>query len=153
MILAAVLLGLCQILTMFGLCLFLRHFFNAKQAEMEAKAERALRDWVEAPEAGKPSKLALALEAAGAVVGSAAARSIMGNLKQDASSMAKVANGVSDELSGRANPIMGLLTGGKRGKGAAVMRLAEMLGPMFGAKGNGAGTVPGGEYTGRRHKE
>lgn len=153
MILTVILLMICQVITTLGACLLLRHFFNAKQADIEARAERALRDWVEAPEPGKPSKLAAALDAMGAVVGSAAARSLMASVKQDASSITKVANGAIDELAGQQNPLLGLLAGGKRGKGAAVLRLAEMLGPMLGAKGNGAGNTPGAEYTGRRHRE
>lgn len=139
MIAAAILLGVCQIITMLGCVLLLRKLINAKQAEMEARAEKALRDWIDAPEAGKPSKLALMLDAAGAVVGSATARSLMASLKQDASAQAHVANGIADTLQSQQNPVLGLLTGGKRGKGAAVLRLAEMLGPMFaGGKGNGA---------------
>ena len=140
MILTVVLVGVCQIITMLGCVLLLRRIINAKQAELEAKAERMLRDWVESPEEGKPSKLGVTLDAMGAVVGSAAARSLMASIKQDASSMAKVANGAADVLQAQQNPIMGLL-GGKRGRGAAVMRLAELLGPMLASnKGNGATT-------------
>lgn len=137
MLAAVILLGVCQIIGMFGACLLLRHIINAKQAELEEKAERALRDWVEASEEGKPSKLALLLDSAGAVVGSAAARSIMASLKQDSSSVAQVANSAAGALQGQTNPIMALLGSGKRGKGAAVARLTEMLAPMFGGGGNG----------------
>jgi hypothetical protein len=156
MLFAAILLGICQIVSMLGACLLFRMMVNAKQAEIEARAEKALRDWVESPKEGEPSKLAITLDAMGAVVGSAAARSLMASLKQQSSSVAKVANGISDEVGGATNPIMGLLMGGKRGKGAAVMRLAELIGPMLGggAKDNGNGTASGGsEYTGRRHHE
>lgn len=141
MIFAAILLGVCQIITMLGCVLLLRRLINAKQAEIEERAERALRDWVESPEAGKPSKLAVMLDAAGAVVGSAAARSLMASLKQDASAQAHVANGISDTLQAQQNPVLGLLTGGKRGKGAAVLRLAEMLGPMLAGSGKGNGAT------------
>jgi len=140
MIFAAVLLSICQIVSIFGACLVLRHVINAKQAEIEAKVERALREWVESPEPGKPSKLALVLDSAGAVVGSAAARSLMASMKQDVSSVAHVANGASDLITAQQNPLVGMLTGGKRGKGAALMRLAELIGPMLGGKGSGNGT-------------
>lgn len=141
MIVAAILLGVCQIITMLGGVLLLRRLINAKQAELEEKAERALRDWVESPEAGKPSKLAVTLDAAGAVIGSAAARSLMASLKQDASAQAHVANGMVETLQAQQNPVLGLLAGGKRGKGAAVMRLAELLGPMLAGAGKGNGAT------------
>lgn len=140
MIIAAILLGISQVITTFGACLLLRKFLNAKQAEIEARAERALRDWVESPKEGQPSKLAVMVDAMGAVVGSSAARSLRASLQQEASSVAQVANGAADQLQAQANPLLGILAGGKRGKGAALMRLAEMLGPAFlGNKHNGDG--------------
>ena len=136
-IICALLLAVCQIITMLGACLLFRRFFNAKQAEIEARAEAALREWVEAPE-GQASKAALLVASMGKVVGDEAARAIMARFKQDASSTAQVANGISEPLLAQQNPIMALLTGGRRGKGSAVMRLAELLGPMLlGGKGQG----------------
>lgn len=112
-------------------------------------------EWFDHPE-GQPHKAAQVIDAAGAVIGSAAARSIMASLGADASHAARAANGAADMLQAQQNPLLGLLAGGKRGKGAAVMRLAEMLGPMLSGGGNhnGNGAPPGGaEYTGRRHRE
>lgn len=95
----------------------------------------ALRhDWLDHAE-GQPHKLSQAIEAMGVVVGSAAARSIMASLNADASHAARAANSASDGIEGARNPILGLLAGGKRGKGAAVLRLAELLGPMLGSAG------------------
>jgi hypothetical protein len=107
------------------------------------------REWFSAPE-GEPHKAAKVLDAAGSVVGAAAARSIMASLGADASHAARAANGAADILQAQQNPLMALLSGGKRGKGAAVMRLAEMLGPMLGGnKLNGGASV----YEGRKHHE
>jgi hypothetical protein len=143
MIIAAILLGICQIVTVFGACWMLRRFFNAKQAEIEAKAEAALRSWIElqGENHDQPSKLALVLDSAGAVVGSAAARSLMASLKQSTSAPAQVANGIAEPMLAQQNPLLAMLTTGKRGKGAAVLRLAEMLGGVLGKpsdSGNGS---------------
>lgn len=91
-------------------------------------------EWLDHAE-GQPHKLSQAVEAMGAVVGSAAARSIMASINADASHVARAANIASDGLEGARNPLLGLLAGGKRGKGAAVLRLAELLGPMLGSAG------------------
>lgn len=96
-------------------------------------------EWFTAPEAGKPHKAALVLDAAGAVVGSAAARSIMASLSADASHTARAANGVSEQIEAHNNPLLGLLSGGKRGKGAAVARLAALLMPALSGGGREAG--------------
>jgi len=142
-ILTVVLFGVCQIITVFGACLLLRHFINAKQAELEQRAEKALRSWVEAEAEGKPSKLAVMLDATGAVIGSAVARSIMASLNVDQSHMAKVANGLTDQLQAEQNPVLALLAGGKRGKGAAIMKLAQILGPMLAGAGANHGSDGG----------
>lgn len=146
MIVAAILLGVCQIITPLGLCLFLRHIINAKQHEIEQKAEAVMREWLTAPE-NQPSKAALLIDKAGSIIGAAAARSIMSSINSEKSHVARVANGVADELQGAQNPILGLLAGGKRGKGAAVMQLAGMLqgilapsGKVDSSSDNGAGS-------------
>jgi hypothetical protein len=90
------------------------------------------------------------LDGMGTVVGSAAAKSLMASLKQTAGATANVANSVSDQLQAQGNPLLAMLTAGKRGKGAAVLRLAEMLGPMFAGKNGHSAEEP---YTGRRHHE
>lgn len=137
---AVLLFGVTEVLCTLCLCLWLRHILNAKQAEIEEKAEQALRDWVQPQEGNKPSKLAEMLSATGSVIGSAAAQSIMASMSASNSQAARQANGLADEALARKNPALGLLTGGKRGKGAAIMRLGELLGDMF----NGAGGAPSG---------
>lgn len=132
MILAALFVGFCQILTTVCVCLWIRHTVSHKQAEIERRAERAFQEWFTQPEPDKPSKFALLIHEAGTVIGSAAARSIMASLQADNSHVARVANGLSDELQAKQNPLVGLLAGGKRGKGAALMRLAELLGAGLG---------------------
>ncbi len=147
---AALLLGFSQILAVLALSRMIRRIINAKQAEIEARAEAALHKWLDAQEGGKPSKMAEVLDAGGTVIGLAAARSIMGALSAEKSHTARAANGMADEIVGAQNPILGLLSGGKRGKGAALARLAEVLGPMLmggrpngdnGAQSSGAGSV------------
>lgn len=140
MLLVAILFGIIQILCCVSFCVFLRWFFNAKQAEVESRLETAFREWVEQPEPGKPSKLAETTAAVGAVIGQAAAQSIMASLNAERSHLARVANGAADELQGQQNPLVALLAGGRRGKGAAVLRLAEMLGGMVGRNHNGSST-------------
>jgi hypothetical protein len=152
MIVAVILLCLCQIVTTFAAVLMLRRIINAKQAELEWRAEKALQSWIamQGDNKDQPSKLAMMLDGMGAVIGSAAARSLMASLKQSASAPAQVAGGVSDQLMAQGNPILAMLTAGKRGKGAAVLKLAEMLGPMFASKNGSSADEP---YQGRRHRE
>jgi hypothetical protein len=128
---------------------------NAKQAEIEAKAEKALHDWMDPGEGNTPSKFAQVVDATGSVIGSAAARSIMASLNAEASHTARAANTATDLLQAQANPIMGLLAGGKRGKGAAIQRLMDTVGPMLMGGNHNATSSPGGadEYKGRRHHE
>ncbi len=151
MIYAAVLLCVCQIVTTIGACLIIRRIINAKQAEIERRAENALQSWIalQGENKDQPSKLAMMLDGMGAVIGSAAARSLMASLKQSTSAPAQVANSASDQLLAQANPLLAILTAGKRGKGAAVLRLAEMLGPMFANKNGSAEET----YQGRKHRE
>jgi hypothetical protein len=148
-IIAAILLGIVQIIAAYGLSLLIRRTINEKQAQLEARAEEAIRKWVEPQGEGKPSKLAEVLDVGGAVIGAAAARSIMGALGAEKSHTARAANDLADQIQGEQNPILGLLAGGKRGKGAAIAKLAQMIGPML-AKQNG-GADGASEYHGRRH--
>lgn len=151
MIVAAILLGVCQIIGFLGLSLLIRRAINAKQREIEARAEAAMREWLEPKAEGKPSRFAELLDAGGTIIGAAAARSIMSALSADKSHAARVANGLTDELQGAQNPILGLLAGGKRGKGAAIARLAEVLGPMLVGR-NGNNPVHE-EHVPRKHRE
>jgi len=130
-VIVTVLVGACQIITLLGVALLLKRWADAKQAEIEARLSAALRAWGEPQGEGKPSKAAEVLDAMGAVVGAAAARTIMSSLAADASHTARAANTLGDIAQGQSNPVLGLLTGGKRGKGAALARLAEIIGPML----------------------
>lgn len=139
MILAIILVGVCQIMAIFCVGFLLRRYVENKQREYAEKIETAIRDLVEPGPDGKPSKLADMLAMMGAVVGSSAARSLRAALQQQQSAVAQVANGAADELQGMDNPLVGLLTGGRRGKNAAVQRLGAMLMQMFGRSVAGAG--------------
>lgn len=143
MVVAAILLGFCQIIGFFCFSMLLRQWFNAKQAEFEARAAALVREWTEQPSPDKPSKLAQVADAAGTVIGAAAARSIMASVSQGQSAVAHVANGAADQLQAQQNPLMGLLQGGKRGKGAAVLRLAQLIGPMLGGLSGGKAETGG----------
>jgi len=136
MIIEAIILGLCQIVTFVGLSCLFRMWADRKQAEIEQRIDAALHDWCDQLEEGKPSKLALAADAVGETVGAAAAKALMRSLKVDNSHVARVANGLSDEVQAEQNPLLGLLAGGARGKGAAVMKLAGLLGPMLAGRGS-----------------
>lgn len=123
--------GACQALCILGAVFLLKRWAERKQAEIEDRIGAALHAWVDPQGEGKPSKAAEALDAMGAVVGAAAARTIMGSLAAESSHTSRAANTLADIAQGQANPVLGLLSGGKRGKGAALARLAEILGPML----------------------
>jgi hypothetical protein len=143
MIIAAILLGICQIVTMFGACLLIRLWAERKQEEIERKLLIAIHSWVDAPGEGQPSKVGVIMEAVGALVGAAAAKSLMASVKQQSSSVAQVANGLSDSIEAQQNPLLAMM-GGKRGKGSAVERLLTLIGPMLGGnhKQDGGGAPP-----------
>jgi len=137
-IVAVLLLGFCQLVGCYCLSLLIRRAINAKQAEIEARAEAALHEWLDPGPDGGASKGAKVLDAAGAVVGSAAARSIMSALNAEKSHTARAANGLSDVIQAEQNPLLGLLAGGKRGKGAAIAKLGQLLQGMY-SGGNSGG--------------
>jgi len=139
---AIILTGSFQILTMVGVCLFVRRFLNHKQAEMEQKLQAVVREWIEPQGEGRPSKFAALLDVGGGVIGAAAARSIMSALNAEKGHTARAAGDIGDQLQAQANPLLGLLAGGRRGKGAALTRLAEILGPML--TGGAAAPAPSG---------
>jgi hypothetical protein len=151
MIIAAVLLGICQFASAFTLFLLFKYLMESKQRQLERRLEQAIKEWTYQPEADKPSKLAVLVDSVGAVIGSAAARSLMASVKQQSSSVAQVANGLSDQAQAQINPLAALVSGGKRGKGAALLRLAEIIGPMLskqsGSNGSGESLPP------RRHRD
>jgi hypothetical protein len=138
---AVCLLGVCQICGALVAALLIRRYIARIRADIESKITDSIRDLVSQPAPDQPSKLAQIVDAAGAVIGSAAARSIMASLSADKSHAANVAGGVADQIQAEQNPIMAILTGGKRGKNAGVLRLAQMLGPLLG----GSGRPPGGQ--------
>jgi len=135
MLIALALLQICQIATLLTSVLLIRRYVEKKQCQFEEK----LADLVTPPSEGAPSKLSLMIDAMGSVVGSAAARSLLATLQQRNSSVAQVANGQADLIQSQTNPLLTVLTGGKRGKHAAVARLAELLGPMLFKGGPGEG--------------
>lgn len=141
MILAAILLGLCQLVGFAGLAWCIKLIVDRKQREIEARIDAVIRGWVVPETEGEPHKLAQLVQTLGAVVGQAAAQSIMASINADKSHVARLANSLADEAEGAQNPLLGLLAGGKRGKGAALARLMGLLGSMGGnvpgAGGNG----------------
>lgn len=147
LVVTVALLALCNALTVVCVLVAARRYIERKQAQ----AESTLRGWIAAQgeNQDKPSKLAEMLAAAGEVIGAAAARSILATVNADKSHVARVANGVVDELQGQQNPLMGLLAGGKRGRGAAIQRLGQMLLPMLGGNNQGAGGNDQGSIRGR----
>lgn len=129
------LLLLCQVL-----CLVAAGWWiNRTIARIKAQLVEQLRLWVEAPGENEPSKLAQLVDTVGTVVGASAARSIMASLAADKSHMSRVANGIVADTEAQANPLLSILAGGRRGKQAGLMRLAEILGPMLlgGQRSNG----------------
>lgn len=145
LVVAVVLAGVLQsICVLVGLSWLIRREKRALSARMAAIAE----EWLVAPE-GQKHKLGQALDAAGADIGSAVARSIMASIGAERSHVTRVANGMLDEAQGNANPVLGLLAGGKRGKAAGIMQLAELVGSVLRERSsgdNGAAPV-------RRHRE
>lgn len=82
-----------------------------------------------------PSQVAQFIDLAGETVGRAAARAIMQNIGTANSHAAKAANGIMAEVQPQ-NPLLSMLSGAKRGKGAGIMQLAQILGPMLAGSGN-----------------
>lgn len=148
MILAIVLTGSALIFSQFLLAFLLKRAIGqalaTKEQEIRAEMTAALHEWIDLPADGKKSKLGEALDAGGQLIGSAAAKSLLASLSGSASRPALLANNISEPLEAQANPLLSLLTGNKRGKGAAVVRLAELLGPMLtGGLGKNGGAGPG----------
>lgn len=104
---------------------------DRKQAEIELKIYTLVNEWISSPSEGKPSKLAEITAAAGTVVGQSAAHSIMQSLSTQQSHVTTLAQNVTGEIESQQNPLLAILQGGKRGKGAAVLKLAQLLAPML----------------------
>jgi hypothetical protein len=142
---AVLLLGLCQIAFFVALAVLIRAWAARKQEEIEQRIDALVQEWVSQPAPNKPSKLALLVEAMGNTVGAAAARSIMATFKAESAHTAAEANRVAGDLEEANNPLMSVLAGGARGKGAAVMKLAQLLLPMIKGAGNHNADNGGGE--------
>lgn len=140
--LIAVILGFFGVfVTLLGLAVGAVWYAERLRASYEARLAALLREWGSPGADGGPSQLASLVDAAGTVIGRAAAQSIMASVSASDAHVARVANGLADEVQGRQNPVLGLLAGGRRGKGAAVARLAELLGPLLSSAGSPAGEV------------
>lgn len=145
-IIAAALLGVCEIIGFVCFAWLLRLYFDKKQREIEEQITSTLRVWTEQPEKDKPSRFAELIATIGTVVGQAAAHSIMASLQADKSHAARAANTIADQVIAEQNPVLGLLTGGKKGKGAAIARLAQILGSQLPLM-PGVGGNPGGNHS------
>lgn len=143
MVFALIFVGFSSILSPICAFLVFRRYLEQKQSEIEQRLDAAVRDWITPPEEGKLSKLGIAMDAIGTVVGSAAARSLQAQIAQTNSAVANVANGLSAEANAARNPLAMLASGGKRGKGAALARLVELIGPMLGGGGGSPGNNGG----------
>lgn len=133
-----VLIGI-QITSLFAFSIFLKRLLTSKQEAIETHISETIQDWIrlQGENRDQPSKLAMMLDGMGAVVGSAAARSLMASVKAGTVGENAMANTQASFIEAQQNPILALLQGGKKGKGAAVMRLAQLLGPMLSGSGNG----------------
>lgn len=85
-------------------------------------------------EEGKPSKAALFVEMVGDVMGRSMAHSIMASLGSEKGKVARLANSFVEEGQTAQNPLLRLLSGGRRGKGAGLASLVELLVPMLANK-------------------
>lgn len=126
-----------NLLGLLGLALAARWYLEAKQRALEERINDVIREWAEPGPNNTPSKVAEVLDSAGVIVGNSLARTIMASLRTDSSHVARQANNAADLVQAQQNPILGLLAGGRRGKGAAVARLAELLMPMLTRASNG----------------
>lgn len=119
---------------------------------IKRKAEAIIREWV-TPDAMGKSKIGIAIDNTGSIVGSAAAASIMGTLMQKQSNLAREANKLTgDVVEGQLeeqSPLVGLamqmipgLRKGIRKNPTAVLALSEALKGLGGAHGNGS-NAPG----------
>ena len=133
-IVAVVLLGVCQCIAVFCGCLFLRQVLNAKQAEIEKKMSDAVHGFIDpgGPEGNEPSQLGKILQAAGVVMGSAAAKSLIDQYAAMTTHMKKAETSALTEIgaAGGISPLE-LLAKGK-GKGGGFAMLAQALLPMLG---------------------
>ena len=117
----------CQLLAWPVILWLAVRYLDRKQADIEARASELVRSWLASPAENQPSELAKVVSALGEVIGGSAARVIAASFGAGESQLARQANKASDLLEAQVNPIMALLTGNKRGKGAALARLGEVL--------------------------
>lgn len=145
-----ILLILSTLLSPFALFYLLQRYFEAKQATLLQDIETLKHQWFSPGPNGTPSPIQSTMGDLGAVVGSAAARSIMASLKQVKSSEAVVANSLADGIQAQVDPLALLIGSTRRGgKGAAIERLVGFLREAFKGSGNsGSGSVPEGPRQG-----
>lgn len=138
MIVAAICLGVCQIVGFAAFSWLLRMYFERKQRDIERRIDAVVQDWLVPAKEGEPSKANVLVQRVGAEIGTSMARSVRAALMAESSHVARVANGAADALSEQQQPsLLGLLAGGKRGKGAAVESLLGMIGPMLAGRNQG----------------
>lgn len=144
LLIAALVVCSVQIACFVGAGLWVQWQFRRKEAELREAANRLIREWFVPPAEDQPHKAAEVLAALGEVVGRTAAQSIMASIAAERASVARQANGAAEDIMAAQNPLLGLLSGGKKGKGAAIAKLAGLLGPMLaGPKGNGSDQAAG----------
>jgi hypothetical protein len=139
---ALLFVALCTLVSPVLTVVLLKRYFERKQAELTAQVTDLARDFLAPPAEGQPSKFAIAIDSAGTIIGSAAAKSLMATMAQSNSAVANVANGITGQIEAERNPLKTLVSGGKRGRGAALTRLAEMLMPMLLSGRNGGSPTP-----------
>lgn len=129
-------------------------YFQSYLAVKELEMRSVIDDWTISPDSNTPSKLAQVTQLMGTVMGQAAAKSIMGAVNAQDAAIAKMANMASDEIEAAQNPLLALVKQGRKGKGSALERLAELMGPQIiqaiGGPGNGHATES--EYIPRRRR-
>lgn len=131
MLVACALMMLCQCIYFIGLYWLITRWAERKQRDIERRVDAVIKDWTTPEAEGQPHKFARLVYSIGETVGQAAARSLSAQVKADASHTARVANGIADNLEAQSNPILSMVSGTARGKGAAMRRLTELLLPML----------------------
>lgn len=126
-----------------------------KTSEIEGKVSAIVREFITNPDEHTPSKLAVMFDLFGATIAKGMVHEAAVQEKAEQSHVARVANNMLAEEQAYQNPILGILGKNKRGKNAAYVRLAEMIGQQLGAAGGGGNGAGGGGATPpvRRHRE
>lgn len=139
MIVAAILIGLCEFLGFVGLYILFTRWAERKEAQIRAEIDQQLKLWFVPEAEGQPHRAAQLLGSMGDIIGRSAAHSIMATFSAERSHVARAANAALAEAEAQQNPLLNLLSGGRRGKGAAIAQLAQLLAPMIRSVGSGNG--------------